>query len=124
MPQGAREWILLLLLGVLGFVLQFLLTAGLQLDKSSKATSMLYTQVIFALMFDWIIWGVLPGSLSILGGSIVIVSTLWAALQKTQPSKTISPKASTIDEETALLGAQSQDDEVLERRASIGASTS
>ena len=116
--------ILLLLLGVLGFVLQFLLTAGLQLDKSSKATSMLYTQVIFALTFDWIIWGVLPGSLSILGGSIVIASTLWAALQKTQPSKTISPKASTIDEETALLGAQSQDDEVLERRASIGASTS
>jgi drug/metabolite transporter (DMT)-like permease len=44
MPQGAREWILLTLLGVLGFVLQFLLTAGLQLDKSSKATSMLYTE--------------------------------------------------------------------------------
>lgn len=41
MPHGAREWVLLILLGVLGFVLQFLLTAGLQLDKSSRATSML-----------------------------------------------------------------------------------
>ena len=39
MPQGAREWLLLVFLGVLGFVLQFLLTAGLQLDKSSRATS-------------------------------------------------------------------------------------
>ncbi|KIN08591.1 hypothetical protein OIDMADRAFT_153070 [Oidiodendron maius Zn] len=125
MPEGAREWTLLLLLGVLGFVLQFLLTAGLQLDKSSKATSMLYTQVVFALTFDWAIWGVLPGSLSILGGSIVIVSTLWAALQKTQPAKTISPKSSTVDEETALLGAQTQGVvEAVERRASIGASTS
>jgi drug/metabolite transporter (DMT)-like permease len=125
MPEGAREWTLLLLLGVLGFVLQFLLTAGLQLDKSSKATSMLYAQVVFALMFDWVIWGVLPGSLSILGGSIVIVSTLWAALQKTQPIKVNPPKSSTVDEETALLGAQTHGvEEVLERRTSIGASTS
>lgn len=125
MPQGAREWTLLLLLGVLGFVLQFLLTSGLQLDKSSKATSMLYTQVIFALTFDWAIWGVWPGSLSLLGGSIIIVSTLWAALQKTQAPKVISPKPSNIDEESALLGAQAQDaEEVLERRASLGATSS
>lgn len=41
MPHGAREWVLLSLLGVLGFVLQFLLTAGLTLDKSSRATSMM-----------------------------------------------------------------------------------
>lgn len=121
MPEGAREWTLLLLLGVLGFVLQFLLTAGLQLDKSSKATSMLYAQVVFALLFDWVIWGVLPGSLSILGGSIVIVSTLWAALQKTEPIKANPPKSSTVDEETALLSAQTHG---VERRASIGASTS
>jgi drug/metabolite transporter (DMT)-like permease len=82
MPQGAREWILLTLLGFLGFVLQFLLTAGLQLDKSSKATSMLYTGVLFALSFDWAIWGVLPGKWSLFGGSIIIGSTLWSALQK------------------------------------------
>ncbi|TVY86665.1 putative membrane protein, partial [Lachnellula willkommii] len=62
MPRGAREWVLLGLLGVLGFVLQFLLTAGLQMDRSSKATSMLYTQIVFALGFDWAIWGVLPGA--------------------------------------------------------------
>ncbi|TVY27918.1 putative transport protein [Lachnellula hyalina] len=72
MPRGAREWVLLLLLGVLGFVLQFLLTAGLQMDKSSKATSMMYTQVIFALGFDWAIWGVLPSAWSWFGGAIVV----------------------------------------------------
>jgi drug/metabolite transporter (DMT)-like permease len=123
MPQGAREWVLLILLGVLGFVLQFLLTAGLQLDKSSKATSMLYTQVIFALTFDWAIWGVLPGKWSLFGGAIVIASTLWSALQKTQ--KPVTKEASIIDEESALLGAQTQTDGVDEvaqqRRASISA---
>jgi drug/metabolite transporter (DMT)-like permease len=108
MPQGAREWTLLLLLGVLGFVLQFLLTAGLQLDKSSRATSMLYLQVVSALIFDWAIWGVLPTGLSLLGGSIVIVSTLWAAIHKPSPAKPVPSKLAAVDEETALLGAQTE----------------
>jgi len=110
MPQGAREWVLLTLLGVLGFVLLFLLTAGLQLDKSSKATSMLYTQVLFALSFDWAIWGVLPGKWSLFGGSIIIASTLWSALQK--PHKTAPDTSKTVaDEESTLLGVQAEGNE-------------
>jgi drug/metabolite transporter (DMT)-like permease len=123
MPHGAREWILLLILGVMGFALQFLLTSGLQLDKSSRATSAMYTQVLFALMFDWAIWGVLPGVWSIFGGFIVIASTLWAALQKTQPAGRTAPKSPIADEETALLGAQAEGVEAPRRAASIGAST-
>lgn len=125
MPYGAREWTLLLLLGTLGFVLQFLLTAGLQLDKSNKATSMLYSQIIFALMFDWAIWGVLPGGLSLVGGGIVIASTLWSALQKTKTAKVESGPKATVDEETALLGAQTEGGEEVfrQRRASIGAAS-
>lgn len=114
MPPSAREWALLLLMGFLGFVLQFLLTKGLTLDKSPKATSMLYSQVIFALMFDWAIWGVLPGGWSLFGGAIVIASTLWSALHKTQAAK---PKETTkaVDEETALLGAQTEGVEAARR---------
>ena len=107
MPHGAREWVLLTLLGVLGFVLQFLLTAGLQLDKSNKATSMLYTGILFALSFDWVIWGVLPGMWSIFGGSVIIASTLWSALQKPQSPPTKAAK--TVSEESPLLGAQREE---------------
>lgn len=122
MPHEAREWMLLLLLGILGFVLQFLLTAGLQLDKSSKATSMLYSQILFALMFDWAIWGILPGRWSLFGGGIVIASTLWSALQKTQVVEKSVAKDVVVDEESALLGSQTEDtEEVFERRASISA---
>lgn len=106
MPHGTREWVLLVLLGFLGFVLQFLLTAGLQLDKSSRATSMLYTQVLFALAFDWGIWGVLPGGWSLFGGAIVIASTLWSALQKTK--KPVVKDDGVVDEESALLGGQTE----------------
>ena len=118
MPDGAREWILLTLLGFLGFVLQFLLTAGLQLDKSSKATSMLYTQVLFALLFDWAVWGVLPGTWSCVGGAVVIVSTLWSALQKSK--KTAVTNKTIVDEESALLGAQTEGGEEVARGRSVG----
>lgn len=119
LPPSPREWILLLLLGVLGFALQFLLTAGLQLDKSSKATSMIYTQALFALTFDWTIWGVLPGKWSFVGGAIIIAATLWSLLQK----KTVEEeKKVAVDEESALLGSQTEGgEEVAQRRASVGA---
>lgn len=121
MPKGPREWILLTALGLLGFVLQFLLTKGLQLDRSSKATSMLYVQVIFALAFDWGIWGVLPGMWSIIGGVIVIASTLWSALQKVPKTATANPKSDVVDEESSLLGAQAEGVEEVVRRASTSA---
>jgi drug/metabolite transporter (DMT)-like permease len=122
MPQGVREWVLLVLLGILGFVLQFLLTAGLQLDKSSKATSMLYTQVLFALAFDWAIFGVFPSSWGLSGGAIVIASTLWSALQKSPKGAVDTPKTEVVDEESPLLGDQIEGGrEEANRRGSIDA---
>ncbi|KIW06007.1 uncharacterized protein PV09_03188 [Verruconis gallopava] len=110
LPQDVREWALLASLGVLGFILQFLLTAGLQLDRGTKATSMMYSQIIFALLFDWGIWGMFPGTWSIIGGFIVIASTLWSALQKHQEPKIKSSETSAVDEESALLGENRESD--------------
>jgi drug/metabolite transporter (DMT)-like permease len=119
MPQGPREWILVLMLGIFGFGLQFLLTAGLQLDRSSKATSMMYSQVIFALIFDWAIWGVLPVGWSIVGGCVVTASTLWSALQKPHQEKR---KVKTVDEESSLLGEDRTNVvEYVVRRGSVSA---
>lgn len=103
MPQGI-EWVMLLLLGLLGFGVLFLLTKGLQLDPSIKATSMLYSQIIYAILFDWLIWRVLPDKWTIIGGIIVIGSTFWSALS--QPNIHSHKEPSTIsaaDEESPLL---------------------
>jgi drug/metabolite transporter (DMT)-like permease len=122
MPQGVREWVLLVLLGILGFILQFLLTAGLQLDKSSKATSMLYTQVLFALAFDWAIFGVFPSSWGLSGGVIVIASTLWSALQKPTKIAENTTKTEVVDEESPLLGDRIEGGiEEVNRRGSMDA---
>ncbi|KAG9240371.1 hypothetical protein BJ878DRAFT_296053 [Calycina marina] len=113
MPQGQRQWILLVLMGVFGFLLQLLLTMGMQREKGSKSTSMLYVQVIFALALDWGIWSVIPGAWSMVGGSIVLISTIWSAMQKSEDAGGDPDKNGDVDdEETALLGAITEGGEV------------
>lgn len=103
-PRSARDWALLCAMGALGFALQFLLTTGLALDKSPRATSMMYTQVLFALAFDWGVWGVLPGVWSWVGGAVVVASTLWSALQSGGGRR--EKERVGDEEERPLLGEQ------------------
>jgi drug/metabolite transporter (DMT)-like permease len=58
-----------------GFCMEYLLTAGLGSDDSPSATVMIYSQVIWALLLDWLIWRLHVNSLSILG-CIGLISTL------------------------------------------------
>ncbi|EKG18047.1 Drug/metabolite transporter [Macrophomina phaseolina MS6] len=80
LPADARQWALLSTIGFSGFFLQFLLTAGLQHDKSAVATTMMYSQVLFALVFDKVIWGNVPSTASVCGGVLVLASTVYVAL--------------------------------------------
>jgi len=87
MPQGAREWLLLLSMGVSGFGLALGLTAGLQQEKSNAATLMIYTEIIFSLLLDFMIWGHVPDVYSIVGGLIVLASSVFAALPSMRDSE-------------------------------------
>lgn len=79
-PSNLREWSLLISLGTCGFVMQFLLTAGLAHDKSARATQMVYTQVLFGIAFDKLIWNVTPGIWSWIGSLVVLASALYVAV--------------------------------------------
>jgi hypothetical protein len=70
-------------------VQQFLLAAGLQYEKSSRATNMVYMQMLFALTFDKLVWGTTPGALSIIGSSLILGSAIYVAMNKEQPSKKV-----------------------------------
>ena len=61
---------------------QFLLAAGLAHEKSSRATNMVYTQMLFALGFDKLIFGHTPGIMSILGSSLILGSAIVVAVQQ------------------------------------------
>lgn len=99
-PANLKEWGLLIGLGICGFVMQYLLGAGLAYEKSSRATNMVYTQMLFALAFDKLVFGQTPGILSIAGSSLILGSALYVAIYKAKADK--SEAQAGVDEEQAL----------------------
>lgn len=61
---------------------QFLLAAGLSYEKSSRATNMVYTQMLFALGFDRFFFGTTPSLMSITGSTLILGSAIYMALQR------------------------------------------
>ncbi|OTB07925.1 hypothetical protein M426DRAFT_317432 [Hypoxylon sp. CI-4A] len=101
-PENATQWILLVAIGIAGFLLQFLLTEGLQREKAGRATNLIYTQMVFALILERVVWGTTPPVESLFGSVLIIGSAIWVSLQK---SKTPTKQKPLVDEESSLLGA-------------------
>ena len=98
LPANALGWTYLLSLGLCGFIMQFLVTKGLQNDKAgSRATNMVYTQLLFALAFDYIFLGKTPALSSIVGSVLILGSVLYMALH--------------VNEAKVTEGDDTQDDE-------------
>lgn len=110
LPSTPIEWAYLFFLGICGFVMQFLLTAGLQHEKSSRATNMIYTQMLFALTFDKLIWDSTPGVASLVGSSLILGSAVYVAVQKNSVQG--GRKVEDRDQERGVMdGADGEDEE-------------
>ncbi|KAI1362378.1 hypothetical protein F5Y08DRAFT_312270 [Xylaria arbuscula] len=103
LPKGALQWTLLLIISISGFLLQFLLTEGLQREKGGRAANMTYFQMVLALIIERVIWGTTPPVLSLVGSVLIISAAIWLSLQKAKP-KEVKERTATADEETSLLG--------------------
>ncbi|KAF2704863.1 hypothetical protein K504DRAFT_461112 [Pleomassaria siparia CBS 279.74] len=108
LPASLKDWEYLIFLGICGFVMQFLLAAGLQYEKSSRATNMVYTQMLFALAFDKLVWGTTPGTLSIIGSSLILGSAIYVAMHKENSKKVDEDRGRGVnrDEERGLMSAE------------------
>ncbi|KGO40774.1 Drug/metabolite transporter [Penicillium expansum] len=96
-PTTAVEWTLLTGLGVCGFLLQFLLTAGLSyvppasvsdgkpVAQGGRATSMLYMQMLFAVFYDKVVWGSTLSPISWVGSAIILVCAVFVAFSQEKP---------------------------------------
>ncbi|KAL6158413.1 hypothetical protein ACJQWK_03448 [Exserohilum turcicum] len=103
LPNSFKDWCYLVFLGMCGFTTQFLLAAGLQYEKSSRATNMLYMQMLFALAFDKLVWGMTPGALSIVGSSLILGSAIYVAMHKEDPNKVAPSEGGHAEEEVGLV---------------------
>ena len=115
LPATLREWLLLLSLGVSGFVMQFLLTSSLAHKRSNKVLNIVYIQMVFALGFDKILFNQTPGLLSILGSSLILGSVIWVAVRKEGDKDTKKPEvdaghAGIPEEEVGLVSDASTRD--------------
>jgi drug/metabolite transporter (DMT)-like permease len=81
-PASLKQWALLISLGTCGFIMQFMMTAGLSHEKSNRATNMVYTNMLFALLFDRWVFGTVPGVWSLLGSGLILGSAIYVAVQK------------------------------------------
>ena len=108
LPSNYQEWVYLALLGLSGFIMQFLLTAGLAHEKSSRATNMVYTQILFALAFDKLIFGTTPGGWSIVGSSLVLGSALYIAVHKGCETKNMTVEDVEAEELNLMTGSDDE----------------
>jgi drug/metabolite transporter (DMT)-like permease len=57
-----------------GLLMQWGLTIGMQLEKGGRGSQMIYVQLVFALILEWMVWGDLPTGLSLFGILLIISS--------------------------------------------------
>lgn len=123
LPSNVQEWGYLILMGLCGFIMQILLTAGLAHEKSSRATNMVYTQILFALAFDKLIFNTTPGGWSIVGSSLVLGSALYVAVHKEKVEKKISSRTANASEEVGLMIDVNEEADVARDGSSTGGQT-
>lgn len=99
-PESAYQWALLGGIGVTGFVMQFCLTRGLQLEKTGRATNMVYSSMIFALFWEKMVWGTTPGWLSIMGSVLILSSAVYVGTRQSKQNEVVRRSG---DEEVGLM---------------------
>lgn len=100
-PTSVKQWLLLLSLGGLGFIMQYLLTAGLAADKSNRSNAMVYTHMLFAASFDRWIFGHRMGLMSFAGCTLILGSAASVIFMKKTPAM---PKIEDAERQNNVSG--------------------
>jgi len=90
-------WLILLALGLLATVGQLFLTRAYAHAPAAHVGPFIYTSVVFAGLFDWLVWGKLPDALSLAGALLVVIA---GALTLRQ----IPPPAARVEAADSLRG--------------------
>ncbi|MGO4263620.1 DMT family transporter [Lysobacter sp. TAB13] len=76
-PVRGEDWWLILGLGVAGSLGQYAVTEAFRLGEASLIAPLEYTALIWGVILDLSLWGVLPDSITWVGAAIIVASGLY-----------------------------------------------
>jgi drug/metabolite transporter (DMT)-like permease len=82
MMPDARDWTLLVAVGVLGTVGHLMMTWSLRYAPAATLAPMQYLEIPFATLIGWLIWRDLPDGLAAVGIGITVASGLYIVLRE------------------------------------------
>lgn len=86
-----EQWLVLIGIGLIGTVAQFLLAASLQHGAVASVIVMDYTALIWATLYGWAIWDRLPPAMTWLGAPLIIAAGVVIAWRQYVLSKAPPP---------------------------------
>lgn len=78
-PQGPWHWSLLLMMGVLATLAHLALIRALDYAGASLLAPFTYTQLVWAMLLGWIVFGHFPDGWSLIGMGIIVAAGLYVA---------------------------------------------
>lgn len=104
LPRDSRQWLLVTMITVCGFLAQWFLTAGLGSEsKSHKAPAMVYTGMLWTAAFDRFFLGQTMHWSSLLGCALIVGSAVWVVAM---PKAGNTQREAGDVENSAGMGAQ------------------
>ena len=87
------ELFLLIFTGIIGSYANILLTVSLRIAEASLVTPTKYLNLVFAILLGYFIWGEIPKILTLLGATLIIVSSIIIFIRESKLKKqVVSPR--------------------------------
>jgi drug/metabolite transporter (DMT)-like permease len=83
-PMMLADLPLLLGIGVFGSIAQYLITEAFTNAPASVVAPFEYTALLWGVLLDLVVWKVLPGAITLLGGAVVIGAGLFLIARERQ----------------------------------------
>lgn len=77
-----HQWLLLLAIGVVGLVSQYLLTVSLKYGAVATILIMDYTLLLWSTLYSWLIWNDLPHTATWVGAPLIIIAGIIITLRE------------------------------------------
>ena len=83
------DFLIFTVMALCGSIANLLLTQSYRLAEASLVTPIKYLSLVFAIVFGFLIWSEVPKILTLLGASLVILSSLIIFIRESQLKKQI-----------------------------------